>query len=184
MSKILIGITGGIAAYKTLDLIRLMVKAGHEVRTVLTRNATEFVTPLSVETLSLHPAAVEMFGTRATDAIEHIELGIWADVAAIAPVTANFLGKLANGIADDLLTTTLLALQPGTPLVLAPAMNTRMWNHPAVQRNLQTLRQDLGEDLHLVGPQEKLLACGEWGVGAMAEPVAIAELISALTAAP
>jgi phosphopantothenoylcysteine decarboxylase / phosphopantothenate---cysteine ligase len=184
MSKIIIGITGGIAAYKTLDVIRLLVKQDHEVRTILTRNATEFVTPLSVETLSLHPAAVEMFGARAADAIEHIELGIWADVAAVAPATANFLGKMANGIADDLLTTTLLALQPGTPLVLAPAMNTRMWNHPAVQRNLQTVRQDLGDNLHLVAPQEKLLACGEWGVGAMAEPAEIAELITSLLPAP
>ncbi len=180
MSKVLVGITGGIAAYKTLDVIRLLVKAGNDVRAVMTHNATHFVTPLSVETLSLHPAAVEMFGTRVSDAIEHIELGVWADVAVVAPATANFLGKMANGIADDLLTTSLLALQPGTPLVVAPAMNTRMWNHPAVQRNLKTLQDDLGEALHLTAPQEKLLACGEWGVGAMAEPLEIVQLITSL----
>jgi phosphopantothenoylcysteine synthetase/decarboxylase len=125
-----------------------------------------------------------MFDVRATDAIDHIELGIWADVAAVAPVTANFLGKMANGIADDLLTTTLLALQPGTPLVVAPAMNTRMWNHPAVQRNLQTIQQDLGDNFHLVSPQEKLLACGEWGLGAMAEPGEIAAVITSLISSP
>lgn len=180
MSKILVGITGGIAAYKTLDVIRLLVREGNEVRTVLTRNATEFVTPLSVEILSLHPAAIEMFGRRDGEAIEHIELGVWADVAVVAPATANFLGKMANGIADDLLSTTLLALQRGTPLVVAPAMNTRMWQHPAVQRNLATLASDLGESFHLMAPQEKLLACGEWGMGAMAEPNEIADRIVSL----
>lgn len=179
MSKILVGITGGIAAYKTLEVIRLLVKAGHEVRTVLTANATQFVTPLSVETLSLNPVAVGMFGERDRDAIEHIELSLWADVAAVAPATANFIGKMANGIADDLLSTTLLALRSGTPVVLAPAMNTRMWEHPAVRRNLLALQDDLGPRLQLLPPQEKLLACGEWGVGAMADPTEItAQIIS------
>ncbi len=180
MSKILVGITGGIAAYKTLDLIRLLVKASHEVRTVLTVNATQFVTPLSVETLSLNPAAIGMFGEHNRDAIEHIELGLWAEVSVVAPATANFIGKMANGIADDLLSTTLLALRSETPVVLAPAMNTRMWEHPAVQRNLRTLKNDLGARLHLIAPQEKQLACGEWGIGAMADPAQISEQIAAL----
>jgi phosphopantothenoylcysteine decarboxylase/phosphopantothenate--cysteine ligase len=181
MSRILVGITGGIAAYKTLDLIRLLVKRGETVRAILTRHAAEFVTPLSVETLSGQPAATEMFQRRDRDAIEHIELGLWADVVVVAPATANFLGKLANGIADDLLSTTMLAVQPGTPVVVAPAMNTRMWNHPAVQRNLATIAGDLGTAFHVVGPQEKLLACGETGMGAMAEPQEIADLVATLT---
>ncbi len=178
MSRVLIGITGGIAAYKTLDLIRCLVKEEHEVRTILTPHATQFVTPLTVETLSLHHTAVEMFSGRSSDAIEHIELGLWSDIAVVAPATANFLGKLANGIADDLLSTTMLALAPATPLVLAPAMNTRMWQHPAVVRNLATLRADYGPRLRIAPPQEKLLACGEWGVGAMAEVTEIATLIT------
>ena len=178
--KILVGITGGIAAYKTLDLIRLLVKAGTEVRAVLTHNATRFVTPLSVETLSGNRAFVDQFGPRDGAAIEHIELSLWPDIAVVAPATANFLGKTANGIADDLLTTTILALRTDIPLVLAPAMNTRMWNNPATARNLSTLSADFGDRFRRVGPIEKLLACGEEGMGAMAEVDDIFEAVAAL----
>ncbi len=178
--RVLIGITGGIAAYKTLDLIRLFVKAGAEVRTVLTENATRFVTPLTVETLSGNRACVGQFGPRDAAAIEHIELSLWPDIAVVAPCTANFLGKTANGIADDLLTTTISALRTDIPLVLAPAMNTRMWNNPATARNLATLTADYNQRLVVVGPVEKLLACGEEGMGAMAAIEDIFEAVAAL----
>ena len=175
--KILLGISGGIAAYRSLELIRLLVKGGHLVRVVMTPNAGHFVTPLSVETLSGAPVSMEMFGRRGEAAIEHIDLATWPDVTVVAPATANILGKFANGIADDLLSTTLCALRQDIPVCIAPAMNTRMWTNPAVQRNLSLLRSDLGRRLTVVDPVEKLLACGEWGVGAMAEPTTIFETI-------
>jgi phosphopantothenoylcysteine decarboxylase / phosphopantothenate---cysteine ligase len=168
--KVLIGITGGIAAYKTLELIRLLTKAGAQVRTILTQNGAQFVTPLSVETLSGHAAAMDMFSSRQAPAIAHIELALWPDLFLVAPATANFLGKAANGIADDLLSTTYLALRTDVPVMLAPAMNSRMWNHPATKRNLETLHSDLGLRLHVAGPRDGDLACGEEGIGAMSEP--------------
>lgn len=176
--KILLGITGGIAAYKALELIRLFTKAGAQVRTILTQNATQFVTPLSVETLSGHPAALDMFSSRQSPAIAHIELALWPDLFVVAPATANFLAKAANGIADDLLSTTWTALRTDIPIVLAPAMNSRMWLNPATQRNLQTLLSDLPGRIHLAGPEQGQLACGEEGIGAMASPVEIFDLSS------
>jgi phosphopantothenoylcysteine decarboxylase/phosphopantothenate--cysteine ligase len=174
--NVLVGITGGIAAYRTLDLIRLLSKEQCTVRGILTEHAAHFVTPLSVETLSGNPVALDPFARRSSPGIEHIELALWPALAIVAPATANFLGKLANGIADDLLSTTMLALRPDVPLVIAPAMNTRMWNHPATQRNLKTIASDYGPRLHLVGPVEKDLACGEHGMGGMADP---ADLLAA-----
>jgi len=175
--RILVGITGGIAAYRTLEVVRMLVKRGMEVRSILTRNAAQFVTPVSLETLSGNPVALDMFEKRTTPGIEHIELALWPDVLLVAPATANFLAKLACGLADDLLSTTVLALRQDIPLVLAPAMNTRMWKHPAVQRNLSTVSKDLGSRLKVVGPIEKELACGEEGIGAMAEPGEIVKAV-------
>jgi len=169
MTNVLLGVTAGIAAYKAPDLVRKLVKAGNDVRVVLTERAAHFVTPLSLETVSGHPVAMDMFGPRRESAIEHIELGLWPDVVAIAPATADCLAKMAGGLADDLLSTVLLALRPTVPIVLAPAMNTRMWTHPAVRRNMKLLRKDLGDRLRPVGPIGKQLACGEEGMGAMAE---------------
>jgi phosphopantothenoylcysteine decarboxylase/phosphopantothenate--cysteine ligase len=177
--KVLLGITGGIAAYKCLDVIRLLMKQGAEVRVILTANGARFVTPLTVAALSGNPVGLDMFAGRTEPAPQHIELGLWPDVFAVAPATANFLAKAAAGIADDLLSTTYLALKPGLPVVLAPAMNTRMWNHPAVQRNLAMIATDLGPRCRLVGPCRKLLACGEEGIGALAEPDEIATAILA-----
>ncbi len=171
--RVLLGITGGIAAYRSLEIARLVVRSGGEVRVVLTSHALEFVTRLSVETLSGNPAYCEMFGGRSEPSMAHIELSTWPDVVVVAPATANIIGKMAAGICDDLLTTTLMALSPHIPIVLAPAMNTRMWNHPALARNLEILARDLGPRLTVVSPQQKLLACGEWGMGAMAEPETI-----------
>jgi len=178
--NVLIGITGGIAAYKTLEVMRLLVKTGHEVKTILTANACRFVTRVTVETLSGHPAALEMFASRDRASMDHLDLASWADVLLVAPATANIIGKMANGIADDLLSTTYLALPRATPLVLAPAMNTRMWTHPAVRRNLETMRGEMGVSYRQVGPVDKLLACGEEGMGGMASPEEIVAQIQAV----
>lgn len=175
--RILVGITGGIAAYRTLEVIRGVVKAGGEVRVIATHHALQFVTRVSLEALSGNPLNDDLFGTRSRSSIDHIELAKWADTLVIAPATANILGKMAQGIADDLLSTVYLALPEPCRVVLAPAMNTQMWQHPATVRNLETIRGDLGQRLVQVGPVSKLLACGDWGMGAMAEPESILDAL-------
>lgn len=166
--KILIGICGGIAAYKTLNLIRLFRKAGCEVKVVATQNALSFVTPLSIETLSGNRLYVNMFEHSVNRSTEHISLAQWADIAIVAPATANIIGKLANGIADDALSTTLLAFSK--TVYIAPAMNENMYKHPAVQRNLDTLRQF---HYSIISPESGMLACNTEGIGRMAEPETI-----------
>ena len=170
--KILIGICGGIAAYKTLTLIRLFRKAGCAVKVVATKNALSFVTPLTIETLSNNKLYMDMFELSAERTTEHISLAQWADVAIVAPATANIIGKLANGIADDALTSTLLACSK--PLYIAPAMNENMYKHPAVQKNLDTLKQF---HFHIISPESGMLACNTEGVGRMAEPETIFKII-------
>lgn len=175
---IVIGITGGIAAYKSLSLIRLFKKAGAEVKVVATPHALEFVTPLTLQTLSQNSVYSDMFGTAEHVDVEHISLAEWADAVVVAPATANIIGKLANGIADDALSTMLLACTK--PLFFAPAMNKNMLAHPAVQQNLQTLQQ---RGVTLVGPDAGFLACGTTGEGRMKEPEEIFTTIwDALTA--
>jgi phosphopantothenoylcysteine decarboxylase/phosphopantothenate--cysteine ligase len=171
--KILIGICGGIAAYKTLSLIRLFRKAGCEVKVVATQNALSFVTPLSIETLSGNRLYVNMFEHSVNRSTEHISLAQWADIAIVAPATANIIGKLANGIADDALSTTLLAFSK--PLYIAPAMNENMYKHPAVQRNMEMLRQF---QYNIIAPESGMLACNTEGVGRMAEPETIFDTIA------
>ena len=170
--KILIGISGGIAAYKTLTLIRLLRKAGCEVKVVATRNALSFVTPLSIETLSGNKLYVDMFEPSENRNTEHISLAQWADIAIVAPATANIIGKLANGIADDALSTTLLAFSK--PLYIAPAMNENMYKHPAVQKNLDTLKQF---GIHIISPEIGALACNMEGIGRMAEAEKVFEVV-------
>ena len=170
--KILIGISGGIAAYKTLTLIRLFRKAGCEVKVVSTQNTLSFVTPLAIETLSGNKLYVDMFEPSESRNTEHISLTQWADIAIVAPATANIIGKLANGIADDALSTTLLAFSK--PLYIAPAMNENMYKHPAVQKNLDTLKQF---GIHIISPEIGTLACNTEGIGRMAEPEKIFEII-------
>jgi phosphopantothenoylcysteine decarboxylase/phosphopantothenate--cysteine ligase len=165
--RILIGICGGIAAYKTLTLIRLFRKAGCEVKVVATQNALSFVTPLTIETLSNNKLYVDMFES-ANRSTEHISLAQWADIAIVAPATANIIGKLANGIADDALSTVLLAFSKQA--YLAPAMNENMYKHLAVQRNMDTLRQF---QYHIISPESGMLACNTEGIGRMAEPETI-----------
>ena len=169
--NIVVGITGGIAAYKAPELVRLLVKAGHEVRCAATEHALQFVTRVTLETVSQHPLYSDLFATGGT---EHISVREWADMVVVAPATANCIGKLASGIADDALSTLLVAMPPER-ILLAPAMNSGMWLNPAVQRNVQTLQ---GWGVRIVGPAEGELACGTSGPGRMAEPVEIVNAIS------
>jgi phosphopantothenoylcysteine decarboxylase / phosphopantothenate---cysteine ligase len=162
--NLLLGVSGGIAAYKACELTSLAIKSGHRVRVMMSEGATHFVGPVTFEGLTGHTVMTGVFD----HAMDHIEWAKWADVACVAPATANILAKLALGLADNGLTTTLLALGPDKPVVLGPAMNTEMWRHPAVARNL-VLLGELGP-YTIVDPVEKRLACGDYGPGALAEP--------------
>ena len=172
--KIIVGITGGIAAYKTPMLVRLLVKAGHEVKCVATRHALEFVTPLTLETVSGNKLYADLFSPTNDHTTEHISLKDWGDAMVVAPATANIIGKLASGIGDDALSTLLLSFS-SKPLFVAPAMNTQMWEHPVVQRNIATLR---AMGVHIVEPNAGELACGTTGTGRMAEPEEIMGFLS------
>ncbi|HUT99641.1 MAG TPA: bifunctional phosphopantothenoylcysteine decarboxylase/phosphopantothenate--cysteine ligase CoaBC [bacterium] len=162
-SRVLLGVTGGIAVYKACELAREFVRHGVEVDTVLTANAARFVTPLTFSSLTGRPALVEMFSSSGEPEYRHLDLAREADLCVVAPATANLLGKLYSGVADDLLTTTLLAVK--CPVLIAPAMNTRLWTNSQVVRNVRELKV-LG--YHFVDPVEGDLACGEEGVGRLA----------------
>ncbi|MCL2417079.1 MAG: bifunctional phosphopantothenoylcysteine decarboxylase/phosphopantothenate--cysteine ligase CoaBC [Bacteroidales bacterium] len=170
---IIVGLSGGIAAYKTLSLIRLLVKNGASVKTVTTPNTLHFVTKLSLQTLSKNNVYNDVFSEVNDFSTEHISLADWADAMIVAPATANTIGKFANGIADDALSTTFLALNK--PVFVAPAMNSKMYENPAVQKNLQTLIQ---RGIHMIEPPVGELACGDEGKGRMEEPEAIFECIA------
>jgi phosphopantothenoylcysteine decarboxylase/phosphopantothenate--cysteine ligase len=177
--KVLLGVTGGIAAFRACDVVLLLDRAGHQVRVVMTEGAERFVTPLTFETLTRQAVATRLWGLPAQHNVEHIELAQWPDVLAVAPATANIIGKIAAGIADDMLTTVVMASLPTTPVVLAPAMNTKMWQNPIVQRNVEFLRS-LNGRYRFVPPREALLACGDYGEGALAAPGDIvAEILAA-----
>lgn len=174
---ILIGIGGGIAAYKVCEVISTLFKAGAEVRVILTETATAFITPLTISTLSRHRAYTDAdFWQASHPRPLHIELGEWADLFIIAPLTANTLGKLVYGLADNLLTNTVLASR--CPVLVAPAMNTEMWEQQAVQRNWRQLQAD--SRYHTVGPESGLLACDRVGAGRMAEPPEIVAMARSL----
>ena len=172
--NILLGVSGGIAAYKAAELVRLLVKAGATVRAVMTKNAQEFITPLTLQSLSGNPVSTDTFDLTQESEIGHIRLADTADLVLIAPATANILAKIAHGIADDLLSTLLLVTR--APVVLAPAMNVHMYAHPATQENLKTL-QRFGH--HIIEPAEGELACGYEGKGRLAEPEQIVESVEA-----
>lgn len=181
--KILLIVGGGIAAYKALELTRLLKKAGAEVMSVLTPAGAEFVTPMSLAALTGHPVRQALFMPEDETAMGHIELSRWADLVVVAPATAGLIAKAANGLADDLASTTLLATDKR--VLLAPAMNVRMWLHPAVQANVERLKGFDGfHGAALVGPDEGEMACGEFGPGRMAEPAAILEAIQGLLDGP
>lgn len=178
---ILVGISGGIAAYKIPELIRLLVKQGAEVRCCCTHNALQFVTPLVLETLSNNQVYTDVFAPHNEHQTEHISLPDWADLMLVAPATANVIGKMANGIADDALSTTFLAMQK--PVLVAPAMNENMLLHPALQRNLQTLRSFA--HVTVLDCDEGFLACGTTGKGRMQEPEDLLDaVISVLSPKP
>ena len=178
--RLLVMIGGGIAAYKTLELIRRLRERGAAITPVMTRAATEFVTPLSVSALAGETVHSDLFDLTAEAEMGHIQLSRVADLIVVAPATADLMAKMAQGRADDLASTLLLATD--TPVLIAPAMNVRMWQHPATQRNL---RQLLADGVRCVGPNEGDMACGEYGPGRMAEPMEIVAAIeAALTAGP
>jgi phosphopantothenoylcysteine decarboxylase/phosphopantothenate--cysteine ligase len=181
--KILLIVGGGIAAYKALELVRLLRKAGAEVMSVPTAAGVAFVTPMSLAALTGHPVRSDLFMPEDETAMGHIELSRWADLVVVAPATAGLIAKAANGLADDLASTTLLATDKR--VLLAPAMNVRMWLHPAVQANVARLTAFDGfHGAAVVGPDEGEMACGEFGPGRMAEPAAILEAITGLLAGP
>lgn len=172
--RILLGVTGGIAAYKSADLIRRLQDAGASVRVVMTAAAQEFITPLTLQALSGHPVHTDLLDPSAEAAMGHIELARWADLVLVAPASADFMARLVQGQGNDLLTT--LCLATAARIALAPAMNQGMWRHPATQDNVQTL---LGRGVALLGPAEGGQACGDVGPGRMLEP---AEIVSGAAA--
>jgi phosphopantothenoylcysteine decarboxylase / phosphopantothenate---cysteine ligase len=178
-SRILLVIGGGVAAYKALELIRRLRERGARARVVMTRAAKQFITPLSAAALSGDRVYDDLFSLTDEAEMGHIELSREADLVVVAPATADLLARMANGLADDLATTALLATDKKT--LVAPAMNLRMWLHPATQRNVGVLRQD---GILFVGPDDGEMACGEYGPGRMAEPTAIVAAIEAALARP
>ena len=171
--RILLGVTGSIAAYKSADLVRRLRDAGAIVRVAMTENAKRFITPLTMQAVSGFPVHDELFDLQAEAAMGHIELARWADVVLVAPATADFMARLAHGNADDLLTTLCLATR--APIAVAPAMNQGMWKHTLTQENLQVLQQ---KNIRILGPAEGSQACGDTGFGRMIEPVEIVEKVS------
>ncbi len=171
--NVVLGVTGGIAAYKACELTSRLRKAGAEVFVIMTKNACRFVSPLTFETLSNHPAVTDTFDRPATWEVEHIALAKRADVFVIAPATANILAKMAHGIADDMLSTTVLATR--APVLAAPAMNTGMWENAATRENVDRLR---ARGVRFIGPEGGFLACGDSGAGRMSEPAQIFDAIA------
>ncbi|MFM1975979.1 MAG: hypothetical protein RL145_825, partial [Pseudomonadota bacterium] len=174
LTRVLLIVGGGISAYKTPELVRALDKRGIGCRVIVTQAGSQFVTPLTLASLTKDDVHQELFNLTHEAKMGHIELSRSADLVLVAPATADLIGKVANGLANDLASTALLATDK--PVLMAPAMNVRMWEHPAVQRNLATLR---GDGVHFIGPDEGAMACGEYGLGRMAEPEAIAAAVEA-----
>ena len=170
--KILIIICGGIAAYKSLETIRILKKRGCEIKTILTKSAKEFVTPLSVASLSQGKVYDDLFNTENESEMDHIALSRWSDLILVQPATANTIAKLARGFSEDLASTVILA--SNKPIYLVPAMNVRMWEHPSTKENLQILKN---YSYKIIGPEIGEMACGEYGEGKMTEPVKIVDKI-------
>ncbi len=173
-ARLLLGVTGSIAAYKAAELVRLLKEAGLEVQVVMTKGATRFITPLTFQALSGRPVRLELWDAAAEAAMGHIELARWAQRVMVAPASADFLAKLRMGLADDLLSTICLATE--APIAVAPAMNRRMWLHPATQENLAVLK---ARGIEILGPAQGPQACGEVGPGRMLEPVELCARIRA-----
>lgn len=178
MKNILLGITGGIAAYKSASFARLLIKSGYDVRVIMTASAQAFITPLTLQALTGNPVHIDLLDESAELGMGHIELAKWADLLIIAPATANTIAKLAMGVADDLLTTVCLATT--APILVAPAMNQQMWQHPSVKLNLQTLTD---YDYEIIQPASGEQACGDIGEGRLPEPEQLLEYVQYFIAA-
>ena len=176
---IILGVTGSIAAYKAVDLTSLLVKAGHQVHVVMTHDALKFITPLPFKTLSRGPVVTDLYDEEEGWKPTHITLADSAHLLLIAPATANILAKMAHGIADDALTCIALALNPQAKLLIAPAMNGKMWNHPATQQNVALLQ---ARGAQIIGPDSGMLSCGYEGVGRLEVVEQIAQRASELLA--
>jgi len=174
IKKLVLGITGGIAAYKAVELVRLLVKAGIEVQVVMTEAARHFITPVTMQALSGRQVFTDMWDASIANGMPHIELSRQADAILVAPASADFMAKLVHGNADDLLSTLCLARE--CPLLVAPAMNRQMWENPATQRNVQQLQAD---GIAILGPDSGEQACGETGLGRMSEPEALFDMLMA-----
>ncbi|MFH1551866.1 MAG: bifunctional phosphopantothenoylcysteine decarboxylase/phosphopantothenate--cysteine ligase CoaBC [bacterium] len=174
--KILIGVTGGIAAYKTCSLINQLKREGYEIKVIMTKAATKFVTPLTFQTLSNNPVYLDLFDVIDKTKVEHIDLADWCDIFVVAPATANTISKIALGIADNLLTTVIMALPQKIPVIIAPAMNVHMWENPIVQKNISELEKYKDKYI-FVEPQEGKLACGYEGKGKLAKTEDIIKII-------
>jgi phosphopantothenoylcysteine decarboxylase/phosphopantothenate--cysteine ligase len=173
--KILIGITAGIAIYKICTLVRLFVRNGAQVKVIMTENATKLVSPTTFQALTGSPVYVSMFPPTDFNALDHINLANWADIFILVPATANTIGKIVNGIGDNLLTTVILALPQHIPLIVAPAMNVNMWENIFVQENIKKLKKR--KNCYIIGPTTGILAEGIKGRGRMVEPEEIFKLI-------
>ena len=176
--EIVLGVTGGIAAYKSAEIVSRLRHLGAHVHVIMTRNATEFVSPLTFQTLSANPVVTDTFAAPEYWNVEHVALAKLADIFVVAPATANILAKMACGIADDMLSTTLLATK--APILAAPAMNTGMWTSAATQANVSVLQE---RGVHLIGPASGILACGDEGAGRMSEPEEIVHEIERILSA-
>ncbi|MDD5063590.1 MAG: flavoprotein [Phycisphaerae bacterium] len=175
--NILLGVSGGVAAYKAVDLASKLTAAGAVVKTIMTENACQLICPKSFEAVTGQPVYTNMWQADEQFQIGHVSMADWADIVVVAPATANIIGKIANGICDDLLSTTICVCWPlikSGATLLAPAMNNNMWDSPAVQRNI-VMAMEMG--FQLIGPEEGRLACGTEGIGRMSEPQDILEAI-------
>jgi phosphopantothenoylcysteine decarboxylase len=170
--NIVLGVTGSIAAYKAADITSRLTKQGADVHVVMTADAQKFITAIPFKTLSRNRVETDLYGEEEGWKPAHIELADQADLLLIAPATANVLAKMAHGIADDALTCIALALNPKTPILVAPAMNGKMWLHPATQANVQTLKS---RGVQFIGPEEGMLSCGYEGIGRLFDPEKIVQ---------
>lgn len=173
MKNIIIGITGSIAAYKAAYITNALTKSGYNVDVIMTKGGMEFITPLTLQTLSKNRVYTDVFQLDYPREVKHISLSKKADLLLIAPATANIIGKIANGIGDDMLTSVVLAMQ-GIPILIAPAMNTRMYENPIVQDNIEKLKK---HGYQFIEPREAVLADGDMGKGALADPDEILRIV-------
>lgn len=173
--NVLLGVTGSIAAYKAAEITSRLTKQGHNVDVILTESGSRFITPLTLQTLSKNKVYMDMFEEIVPSEVKHISLAKKADLVLVAPATANIIGKVAGGIADDFLSTVVMAAANHTPVYIAPAMNTNMYENPIVQENIEKLK---ARGYHFIDPKASLLACGDLGKGALADVDEIVDVVT------